>query len=56
MIFIDEITTAQVVDELSGRGIGLSTVRNEVHKLKGNIEFNTSEGAGMEFKITIPLY
>lgn len=55
LIFLDGITTAQNVDEISGRGIGLPLVKSEVDKLKGKVEINTSKGVGTEFKFVIPL-
>lgn len=55
LIFLDEITTAQNIDEISGRGIGLSVIKKEVDKLNGKIEINTLKELGTKFKFTIPL-
>ena len=55
LIFSDEITTAQSIDEISGRGIGLSVTKKEVDKLHGKIEISTQKESGTEFKFIIPL-
>jgi two-component system, chemotaxis family, sensor kinase CheA len=48
--------TKDVVNELSGRGIGLSAVLKEVDKLNGRISVSTKEGEGTEFCIVLPEY
>lgn len=49
------MTTEKVANEISGRGLGLPAVKNEVDRLKGDIEIKSSKGKGTELKFTIPL-
>ena len=48
-------STAEVVSELSGRGMGLSTVQEQVRSLKGSIEIKSEVGLGTNFIIKLPL-
>nr|WP_255570232.1 ATP-binding protein [Cohnella sp. CFH 77786] len=54
LIFRDELSTKEQVTELSGRGIGLSSVKAEVLRLGGTIEVMTGPGQGTIFRITLP--
>ncbi len=54
LIFRDELSTKEQVTELSGRGIGLSSVQAEVERLGGHIEVATRPGRGTIFRITLP--
>ncbi len=54
LIFSEEFSTKDQVTELSGRGMGLSSVLSEVHKLEGRIEVVTEAGKGTEFLFTLP--
>ena len=55
LIFAPGFSTAQRVTELSGRGVGLDVVRNEVNALGGRIETSTTPGQGTTFKLVVPL-
>ena len=54
-LFAPSFSTAEVVSELSGRGMGLSTVQEQVRSLKGSIEINSEAGLGTNFIIKLPL-
>ena len=54
-IFKDSFSTLDKVTDLSGRGVGLSAVNEELQKLGGSLVVNTFPGQGTEFKLTIPL-
>lgn len=54
LIFRDELSTKEQVTELSGRGIGLSSVLAEVERLGGHIEVASESGKGTLFRIVIP--
>jgi len=54
LTFTDEFSTKEDVTELSGRGIGLSAVNEEVKKLGGRIEVKSLEGQGTEFRFILP--
>ena len=55
MIFREGISTKKSVSDISGRGIGLSIVEEEVKKRRGNIAVTSQEGSGTQFIITLPL-
>lgn len=54
-IFMDNISTQQVVTELSGRGVGLAAVLNETKNMGGEVVVKTVSGQGTEFLFTLPL-
>ncbi|WP_241158552.1 ATP-binding protein [Cohnella candidum] len=54
LIFRDELSTKEQVTELSGRGIGLSSVKAEVLRLGGSIEVKSEAGQGTLFRIKLP--
>ncbi len=53
-IFRDNFSTAGSVSDISGRGIGLASVRQAVKKMNGNIKVKTERNQGTLFTITIP--
>jgi chemotaxis protein histidine kinase CheA/CheY-like chemotaxis protein len=56
LIFHPGFSTAEIITDLSGRGVGMDVVRkNIVEALKGAIRINTKEGRGTTFYITLPL-
>jgi chemosensory pili system protein ChpA (sensor histidine kinase/response regulator) len=55
LIFLPGFSTAAAVTELSGRGVGMDVVRNEVNALGGRIETSTAAGKGTTFKLVLPL-
>ncbi|MCC7151241.1 MAG: Hpt domain-containing protein, partial [Rubrivivax sp.] len=55
MIFRPGFSTAAVVTELAGRGVGLDVVRAEVNAMGGRIETASSAGQGTRFKLVLPL-
>ena len=54
-LFLPGFSTAAVVTEISGRGVGMDVVKKNVESLKGRIEINSNSGKGSKFKIKIPL-
>jgi two-component system, chemotaxis family, sensor kinase CheA len=48
-------STAEVVTELSGRGVGMDVVAAAVQRLGGAIDVQTTAGLGTRFILTIPL-
>jgi len=55
VIFRPGFTTADQVSELSGRGIGMDVVANEVRQIGGSVNASTEAGKGACFTIRIPL-
>lgn len=52
-IFLEAFSTADKVSMVSGRGIGLSAVKNEVEALGGSIEVTSEVDRGTTFKMTL---
>ncbi len=55
LIFHEGLSTNDEVNELSGRGIGMSTVKAEIEKLSGNIEVESHLGKGTIVSLKIPI-
>jgi chemosensory pili system protein ChpA (sensor histidine kinase/response regulator) len=54
-IFAAGFSTADVVTQLSGRGVGMDVVRNEIVSLGGRINVSSLPGRGTTFTISLPL-
>lgn len=54
-IFDIELSTAEKISEISGRGVGLSDVKQCVEKLNGRINLTTKENYGTTFKFIFPI-
>ena len=54
-LFEPSFSTAAEVSDLSGRGMGMSAVLNQVQSLKGNIAIASEIGKGTSFTIGLPL-
>ncbi len=55
LIFHSGFSTAKIITDLSGRGVGLDVVKSNVEKIKGTIETTSEKGKGTKFTIKIPL-
>ena len=56
LIFESGFSTAAIITEISGRGVGMDVVRQYVvEKLKGSLDVESELGAGTKFRVTIPL-
>lgn len=55
MIFLPGFSTAEVVSQLSGRGVGLDVVKKRLDQLRGTIELDSTPGRGMEIRLSLPL-
>lgn len=55
LIFLPGFTTTDSVSDLSGRGVGLDVVRNNIYALGGNVEVTSKAGQGTHFIIRLPL-
>jgi chemosensory pili system protein ChpA (sensor histidine kinase/response regulator) len=55
LIFAPGLSTAAVVTELAGRGVGMDVVRAEVNAMGGRVETSTAAGKGTAFKLILPL-
>ena len=48
-------STAQKISSVSGRGVGLDVVSENVRKLGGSLEIQSKQGAGTTFTINLPM-
>lgn len=55
LIFQPGFSTAEVVSDLSGRGVGMDVVRRNIEQLRGEIEIESTPGQGTTFRIRLPL-
>jgi two-component system chemotaxis sensor kinase CheA len=55
LIFLPGFSTADQVTDVSGRGVGMDVVKQNVEKIKGKIEVQTRPGQGSTFTLRIPL-
>ncbi|MDP3442692.1 MAG: chemotaxis protein CheW, partial [Ignavibacteria bacterium] len=54
LIFASGISTKSFVTDISGRGLGMAIVAENVAKINGTIEIETKQGHGTTFTITLP--
>lgn len=55
LIFTPGFSTAEVISDVSGRGVGMDVVKKNITRLKGVFDVNTVPGAGTTFTIKLPL-
>ncbi len=55
LIFAPGFSSAQVVTDISGRGVGMDVVRTNIKNLKGNIAIHTVPNQGTRFSLSLPL-
>lgn len=55
LLFRPGFSTAERVTDISGRGVGLDVVRNNISRLKGTVTLRSVEGEGTKFTIMLPL-
>jgi two-component system chemotaxis sensor kinase CheA len=54
-IFAPGFSTATTVTSVSGRGVGMDVVRNNIDQIGGTIDVKSVKGVGVSFSIKIPL-
>ena len=55
LIFLPGFSTAAAVTNVSGRGVGMDVVRNNVEKIGGKVEIESRAGKGTTLRLRIPL-
>jgi two-component system chemotaxis sensor kinase CheA len=55
LIFSAGLSTAEIVTEVSGRGVGMDIVKACMERLKGAITIQTEPGVGTTFRLKLPL-
>jgi len=54
LIFLSGLSTATVVSDVAGRGVGLDAVAAIVRRLRGDLSVETHRGLGTTFRLRIP--
>ena len=54
-IFLPGFSTNDTVSEISGRGVGMDVVRNNITAISGMVDVETKVGEGSRFIITLPI-
>jgi len=55
LIFAAGLSTAAVISDLSGRGVGMDVVRSAVEKINGSVVLESQLGKGTTIRISLPL-
>jgi len=55
LIFAPGFSTADVVTDVSGRGVGMDVVKKNITALGGTVEIDSAEGYGMRVSVRLPL-
>lgn len=55
LIFVSGFSTNKIVDDISGRGVGLDVVRTNVERLKGTLTVQSVMNQGCKFVIKLPV-
>ena len=55
LVFLPGFSTASIITDLSGRGVGMDVVRSAIEGLKGSVIVDTERGVGTRFALQLPL-
>jgi len=55
LIFLPGFSTATVVSNISGRGVGMDVVKRSIQALGGRISISSTPGKGSTFSLSLPL-
>ncbi len=55
LIFAPGFSTADVVTDVSGRGVGMDVVKRNIAALGGSVEIESTQGKGMRVAVRLPL-
>ncbi|WP_280188237.1 chemotaxis protein CheW [Delftia sp. PS-11] len=55
LIFAPGFSTAEVVTDVSGRGVGMDVVKRNITALGGSVEIESNQGKGMRVAVRLPL-
>ena len=55
LIFAPGFSTADVVTDVSGRGVGMDVVKRNIAALNGTVDIDSAEGYGMKVSVRLPL-
>jgi len=55
LIFNQGFSTAEQINDISGRGLGMAIVRSKIEQLKGHIDIDSTFGQGTTIQIILPI-
>lgn len=55
LILAPGFSTAEVVTDVSGRGVGMDVVKRNIQEMGGHVEISSTQGKGSTIKIVLPL-
>ncbi|NET72469.1 MAG: hybrid sensor histidine kinase/response regulator, partial [Sphaerospermopsis sp. SIO1G2] len=55
MLFLPSFSTADEVDDIKGRGVGMNVVINDINEIRGTVTTDSNLGKGTTFTIRLPL-
>jgi len=55
LLFASGFSTAEVISDISGRGVGLDVVKSKIESLGGSVSVDSVKGEGTTFLIQLPL-
>jgi two-component system chemotaxis sensor kinase CheA len=55
LIFAPGFSTADVVSDVSGRGVGMDVVKRNINELGGHVQIHSTPGSGSMVRIRLPL-
>ncbi|MEK5164953.1 chemotaxis protein CheA [Paenibacillus sp. FSL R5-0527] len=55
LLFAPGFSTAEVISDISGRGVGLDVVKSKIESLSGVVSVQSKLGAGTKFSVQMPL-
>jgi len=55
LILVSGFSTSALITDVSGRGVGLDVVRNNVEHLKGTLQIESSPGKGLTLRAQLPI-
>ena len=55
LIFLAGLSTASKITDISGRGVGLDIVSNNIQRINGTVQVDSQPGIGTRFQIILPL-
>ncbi len=55
LVLLPGFSTAEAIDESSGRGVGLDVVRRTIESLRGHVDLESRRGLGTTLRLRLPL-
>ncbi|KAF0220628.1 MAG: two-component system chemotaxis family sensor kinase [Geobacteraceae bacterium] len=55
LVFLPGFSTSEKVSEISGRGVGMDVVKNNIAAVSGMVDIETTAGCGCRMIITLPI-